>query len=102
MFEYIKRGLKHYLELLGSSGMILSSESKSILVAATERHELLHISSSDTKLAHEMLKESSSKAGIHSPSGDTDILLLTLAHLYEYKERIYIVNSHEQYKKTKD
>ena len=75
-------------------------------MAATERHELLHLSSSqeeaDTKLifqVHKILKEGFSKVAIHSPSGDTDILLLNLAHLYEYKERIYISNSHEQYKK---
>ena len=50
---------------------------------ATERHELLHKTTSqekaDTKLilhAHKILKEGSSKAAIHSPSGDTDILLL--------------------------
>ena len=62
---------------------ILSPENKFILVTATERHELLHISTSqekaDTKLilhAHKILKEGSSKAAIHSPSGDTDILLL--------------------------
>ena len=68
--------------------------------------ELLHLLSSqeeaDTKLllhAPKILKESSSKVAIHSPSGGTDILLLNLAHLYEYKERIYISNSHEQYKK---
>ena len=69
-------------------------------MTAAERHKPLHLSSSqeaDTKLilhAHEILKESSSKVAIHSPSGDTDILLLTLAHLYVYNERIYIINSH--------
>ena len=74
-------------------------------MTGTKRHELLHLSSSqqeaDTKLilhVHEMLKEDSSKVAIHSLSGNADILLLTLAHLYEYKERIYIINSHEQYK----
>ena len=48
-------------------------------MTATERHELLHLSSSkketDTKLilhAQEILKESSSKVPIHSPSGETD------------------------------
>ena len=72
-------------------------------MTATERNELLHISSSqekaDTKLilhAHKTLKEGSSKAAIYSPSGDTDILLLILAHLYEYKEKIYISNSRGQ------
>ena len=51
---------------------------------ATERHELLHFSSSqeepDTKLivhAHEILKESSSKASIHFSFGDTDLLFVT-------------------------
>ena len=48
-----------------------------------------------------MLKEGSSKEAIHSPSGDNDILLFTLSHLYEYKERIYIISSHGQYKKHK-
>ena len=62
---------------------ILSPENKFILVTATERHELLHISTSqekaDAKLilhALKILKEGSSKVTIHSPSGDTDILLL--------------------------
>ena len=56
----------------------------------------------DTKLilhGHKILKEGSSKAAIYSPSGDTDILPLTLAHLYKCKERIYMINSHGQYKK---
>ena len=77
-------------------------ENKSVLVTATERQELLHHSSSqeeaDTKFilhSHKILKEGSSKVAIHSPSGDTNILLLTSAHLYKYKERIYIINSHD-------
>ena len=77
-------------------------------MTATERHKLLHLSSSqkeaDTKVilyAHKILKEGSPKVAIHSLSGDTDILLLTLTQLYEYKERIYIINSHGQYKKHK-
>ena len=67
----------------------------------------LHLSSAqeeaDTKIilhAREILKESSSKVAIHSFSGDTDILLITLAHLYEYKEKFYIIDSHGDYKKT--
>ena len=70
-------------------------------MTATERHKLLHLSSSqeecDTKLilhAHEILKEGSSKIAIYSLSGDTDILFLVLAHQYEYDERIYIIDSH--------
>ena len=77
-------------------------------MTATERHKLLHLSSSqkeaDTKVipyAHKILKEGSPKVAIHSISGDTDILLLTLTHLHEYKERIYIISSHGQYKKHK-
>ena len=53
-----------------------------ILVTEIERHELLHISSfqekADSKVvlqAHKTFKEGSSKVAIHSPSGDTDILL---------------------------
>ena len=46
-----------------------------------------------------MLKESSSKASIHFSFGDTDVLLVTLAHLYEYEKTIYITDSHGQYKK---
>ena len=42
MFEYIEREANFFSELLGSSEIILSSENKSILVNATERHELLH------------------------------------------------------------
>ena len=42
--------------------------------------------------AHKILKEGSCKVVVHSPSGDTDVLLLTLADLYEY--------SHGQHKKT--
>ena len=60
IFEYIEKEAKHYLELLGSSVIVLLSKNKCILVTATERHELLHLSSSqeeaDAKLilhAHE-------------------------------------------------
>ena len=52
-------------------------------MTATERHELLHKTTSqekaDTKLilhAHKILKAGYCKVAIHSPSGDTDILLL--------------------------
>ena len=77
-----------------------TSTKKCILVTTTKRHELLHLSSSEeeavTKVilhGHEILKESSSKVAIHPPSGDTDILRLTLTHLYEYKERMYIIDT---------
>ena len=73
---------------------------------ATERHELLHFSSSqeepDTKLivhAHEILKESSSKVSIHFSSGDTDLLFVTSTCLWKYGKTIYIIDSHKQYKK---
>ena len=76
-------------------------------MTATKRHELLHLSSSQEEAdaepilhTHKILKEGSSKVAIHSSSGDNDVLLLSLAHLYEYKERTYISNSHTQYKKT--
>ena len=45
--------------------------------------------------AHEILKEGSPKVAIDSPSSDTDILLLTLGHLYECKQIIFIIDSHE-------
>ena len=58
-------------------------------MTATDRHELLHLLSSqeeaDTKLilhAHEILKESSSKAAIHSPTDGTNISLFTLVQLH--------------------
>ena len=108
IFEDIEKEAKHYLELLGSSEIILSSKNECILVTVTERHELLQLLSSqeeaDTKFiihVHKILKEGSSKIVIFSPSGDTDLLLLNLAHLYKYKERIYIINSHGQHKKHK-
>ena len=46
IFEYIKKYTKHFPELLGSSEIILSSENKFDLMTATERHKLLHLSSS--------------------------------------------------------
>ena len=58
-------------------------------MTATDRHELLHLLSSqeeaDTKLilhAHEILKESSSKVAIHSPTDGTNISLFTLVQLH--------------------
>ena len=73
----------------------------------TDPHELLHLWSSqeesDTKLivhSHEILKESSSKVSIHFSSGDTNVFLVNLTHLYEYGKRIYIMDSHGQYKKN--
>ena len=58
--------------------------------------ELLHLPSSQ--------EEADAKLVLHAPkilkeSSSNGILLLNLAHMYEYKERIYISNSHEQYKK---
>ena len=101
--ECIEKEAEHYLELLGSSEIIFSSEKKCILLTATERHKLLFFFNFFiTKLilhGHKILKEGSSKVAIHSPSDDADILLLTLAHLYKCKERFYIINSHGQYKK---
>ena len=73
----------------------------------TDPHELLHLWSSqeepDTKLivhSHQILKESSSKVSIHFSSGDTNVFLVNLTHLYEYGKRIYIMDSHGQYKKN--
>ena len=74
----------------------------------TARNELLHLWSSqeepDTKLivhSHEILKESSSKVSIHFSSGDTDVLLVIPAHLYEYEQRIYIMEAMDNIKKHK-
>ena len=54
LLEYIEKEAKHHLELLGSFEIILSSENNCILVTAIERHEHLHLLSSqeegDTKL----------------------------------------------------
>ena len=47
--------------------------------------------------AHEMLKEGSYKVDIHSLSDE--FLHLTFADLYEYREKIYIIDSPGQYKK---
>ena len=76
-------------------------------MTAAELHELLHFSSFQEEAviklilqAHEILKQSSFKLAIHSPSGDTDSFFLTLVHLCEYKERIYIIDSHRQNKKN--
>ena len=89
IFEYIERERK-YLELWGSSEIILSYK----------KNQLFHLPSSQEETdanivlhAHEILKESSSKVAIHSP-GNTDILLFTLAYLCNYKEIIYVIDSH--------
>ena len=90
----IEKKAKNCLELLESFEIILLCENKYILATAIVRDELLHLSScqeeADAKYilhAYEILNECSSKVAIHSPSGDT-ILLLTLENLYEYKEII--------------
>ena len=45
--------------------------------------------------AHEIFKESSSKVFPHISSDDTDVLLVTLAHMYKFGKTIYIIDSHE-------
>ena len=45
--------------------------------------------------AHEIFKESSSKVFIHISSDDTDVLLVTLAHMYISGKTMYIIDSHE-------
>ena len=46
-------------------------------------------------------KESSSKVSIHVSSDYTDVLPVTLVHLYEYKEKTYIIDSYWQHNKKK-
>ena len=108
IFEYTEREAYFFLEPLGRSEITLLSEKKCILMNTTARNELLHLWSSqeepDTKLivhSHEILKESSSKVSIHFSSGDTDVLLVIPAHLYEYEQRIYIMEAMDNIKKHK-
>ena len=107
MFEFIESQAEYCLGVLDTTKIVLSSDNNCISVSATEKRNLIELKSSqeeaDTKLilhSYYLLKQSTMNVSIYSPSGDTDIIVLALAHLQEYKQRVYLIDGHGQFKRT--
>ena len=103
-FEVIKNEREDVLEMLRCDELVLLREGECKLLTHIEEKtydQLLHTQKeADTKIiAHavEILhQETENKVAIRSPSGDTDLLLLSAALLYNFKEHGVINNGSGQ------
>ena len=107
IFEYIKTNALTCMEVLVSSTIILSSEDECVRlsrdddgrITITADPELFsNHDEGDTKVilhAYSILKADADTAvTIRSPSGDTDIVILMIGLLYQYKDRVILDDFH--------
>ena len=110
LFEVIKNERKEVLEILRCDELVLSRKRECKLLTHFEEKaydQLLSIQeAADTKTiaqAVEILHQDiENKAVIMSPSGETDILVLSAALLYNFKEHVVIDNGYSQSRKCID
>ena len=110
LFEVIKNEREEVLEMLRCDELVLSREEEcKVLIHIEEKtyDQLLSTrEEADTKIiAHavEILhQDTKKKVVIRSPSGDTDILVLSAALLYNFKEHVAIDNGSAQSRKCID
>ena len=95
----IKEKLK-FSNTLRTTEVYLPSYNKCILITLSKTTDVNDLCSNqeeaDTKIVihalHSLHHSQIPTINIHSPSGDTDILVLTIVHLYNYKEKIHLDN----------
>ena len=107
LFEVIKNEREEVLEMLRCDELVLSREEECKVLTHIEEKTYDQLLSTqeeaDTKIiAHavEILhQDTENKVVIRSPSGDTDILVLSAALLYNFKEHVVIDNGSAQSRK---
>ena len=110
LFEVIKNEREEVLEMLRCDELVLSREGECKLLTYIKEkiydQLLSNQEEADTKIiAHavEVLRQDTeNKVVIRSPSGDTDILVLSAALLYNFKEHVIIDNGSAQSRKCID
>ena len=110
LFEVIKSEREDVLEMLRCDALVLSRERECKVLTHLEEKPYSQLlttqEEADTKIiAHavEFLHQSTeNKVVIRSPSGDTDILVLSAALLYDFKEHVLIDNGSGQARKCID
>ena len=110
LFEVIKNEREEVLEMLRCDELVLSTEGECKLLTHIEEKAYDQLLSTqeeaDTKIiAHavEILhQDTENKVVIRSPSGDTDVLVVSAALLYNCKEHVVIDNGSGQSRKSID
>ena len=110
LFEVIKNEREEVLEMLRCDELVLSREGECKLLTHIEEKTYDQLLSTqeeaDTKIiarAVEILhQDMENEVVIRSPSGDTDILVLSAALLYNFKEHVVIDNGSAQSRKCID
>ena len=99
IFEYITEDRASVMKIHDVDEINLSAEGqcRQVTIEGVTPNENLHSNQpeADTRVilhAVDALQRTDSDITIISPSGDTDIIVLVIAHLWEYKERVAIVN----------
>ena len=98
IFETIIKEKLTFLNILRTTEVYLSSYNKCILITLSTTTDVNDVCSNqkeaDTKIVihalHWLHHSQIPTINILSPSGDNDILVLTIVHLYNYKEKIHL------------
>ena len=110
MFEVIKNEREEVLEMLRCDELVLSREGECKLLAhikektydqlfGTQEEAGTKIIAHAVEILHQ---DTENKVVIRSPSGDTDILVVSAALLYNFKEHVVIDNGSGQSRKSID
>ena len=100
IFETLTEEKVKVLNLLKSTRLYLSNDNTCTLLTLSDTLVIEDLCSNqeeaDTKLVlhalHAINESRDAKVNIRSPSGDTDVLLLVLVHLYDHKEKVLLDN----------
>ena len=100
IFETIIKEKSKFLNILGTTEVYLSGYKKCILLIFSTTTDVNDLYSNqeeaDTNIVihalHSLHHSQIPAIKIRSPSGDTEILVLTIVHLYNYKEKIHSDN----------
>ena len=106
IFQYICENKKDVVELLNLEEIVMSAEGecRTATKDGVTVHEGLRSNQAeaDTQLilhAIEALTTTADNVCIHSPSGDTDVIILAIVHWWEFREQVTLVNGSGKNKK---
>jgi len=107
IFGYIKQEKNQCFQVLKCEAIILSNEDECVKLTSRDKEDQLELQTTqeeaDTKLilhAHHYLQSTNQCVTIYSPSGDTDVIVLAIALLKPFNERVYIMDGHGQHKRN--
>lgn len=107
IFEYIEKNAESCFEKLGSKQIVLSSEERCVTITSSDSGDITVELNTDLLSNHDegdtkvvlhanaiLLDDPDTMVTIRSPSGDTDIVVLAVAHLYPHAHRIVLDDFH--------